>query len=150
MSHGTVCYLYSLHPDFYTLVNIINIRDLMDNFFNSGPKILKLIVRFHIYHIFIYIQKKNCSYENRIFKNFFLDIYRSQTDYNPKGAIIHLYHEENKLHFNEMMMISTLYPHVSLDFYGAGSLKQQSAGRHVTSLEHIILTLSQPVFVLIS
>ena len=26
MSHGTVCYLYSLHPDVYTLVNIINIE----------------------------------------------------------------------------------------------------------------------------
>jgi hypothetical protein len=26
VSHDTVCYLYSLHPDFYTLVNIINIE----------------------------------------------------------------------------------------------------------------------------
>jgi hypothetical protein len=26
MSHGTVCYLYSLHPDFYTSENIINIE----------------------------------------------------------------------------------------------------------------------------
>jgi hypothetical protein len=24
--HGIVCYLYSLHPDFYTLENIINIE----------------------------------------------------------------------------------------------------------------------------
>jgi len=71
-------------------------------------------------------------------------------DYNPKSAIFHRYHDENKLHFNEMMMMSTLYQHVSLDFYGAGSLKQQSAGRHVTSLEHIILILSQQVFALIS
>ena len=39
MSHGTVCYLYSLHPDFYTLVSIIN-RDLMGNFCNNGPTIL--------------------------------------------------------------------------------------------------------------
>ena len=55
MSHGTVCYLYSLHPDFYTLENIINFRDLMGNFFNNGPKILKLIVRVRIYHILINI-----------------------------------------------------------------------------------------------
>jgi hypothetical protein len=77
MSHGTmkytlkahVCYfvlmvrllhyLYSLHPDFYTSENIINIGNFFNNgiinignFFNNGPKILKLIVRVHIYHIF--------------------------------------------------------------------------------------------------
>ena len=56
MSHGTVCYLYSLLPDVYTSENIINIRDLlMDNFFNNESKILKLIVRVRIYHILIYI-----------------------------------------------------------------------------------------------
>ena len=33
-------------------------------------------------------------------------------------------------------------------FYNASSLKQQSAGRHVTPLQHIILIPSQPVFVL--
>jgi len=34
MSHGTVCYLYSLHPDFYISENIINIEtyNVMDNF----------------------------------------------------------------------------------------------------------------------
>jgi hypothetical protein len=35
-----------------------------------------------------------------------------------------------------------------LDFYSASSLKQQSAGRHVTQLGHIILVLNQPVIVL--
>jgi hypothetical protein len=35
-----------------------------------------------------------------------------------------------------------------LDFYSASSLKQQSAGRHVAPLRHIILILSQPVFAL--
>ena len=35
-----------------------------------------------------------------------------------------------------------------LDFYSASSLKQQSAGRHVAPLGHIILILSQPVFAL--
>ena len=47
-------YLYSLHPDFYTLENIINI-DLMGNFFNNAPKILKLFVRVRIYLILINI-----------------------------------------------------------------------------------------------
>jgi hypothetical protein len=34
------------------------------------------------------------------------------------------------------------------DFYNASSLKQQSAGRLVAPLEHIILIPSQPVFAL--
>ena len=38
--------------------------------------------------------------------------------------------------------------HAELDFYSAISLKQQSAGRHVASLGHIILIPSQPVFAL--
>jgi hypothetical protein len=33
-----------------------------------------------------------------------------------------------------------------LDFYSASSLKQQSAGRHVSPLGHIIPIPSQPVF----
>jgi len=32
-----------------------------------------------------------------------------------------------------------------LDFYSASSLKQQSAGRHVAQLGHIILIPRQPV-----
>ena len=38
--------------------------------------------------------------------------------------------------------------HAELDFYSASSLKQQSVGRHVAPLEHIILIQSQPVFAL--
>ena len=38
--------------------------------------------------------------------------------------------------------------HAELDFYNASSLKQQSAGRHVAPLGHIILIPSQPVFAL--
>ena len=38
--------------------------------------------------------------------------------------------------------------HAWLDFYSARSLKQQSAYRHVATLGHIILILSQPVFLL--
>ena len=35
-----------------------------------------------------------------------------------------------------------------MDLYGANLLKQQSAGRHVPPLGHIILVLRQPIFVL--
>ena len=38
--------------------------------------------------------------------------------------------------------------HAELDFYSASSLKQQSTGRHVAPLGHIILISSQPVFAL--
>ena len=38
--------------------------------------------------------------------------------------------------------------YAELDFYSASSLKQQSAGRHVAPLGHIILILSQPIFAL--
>ena len=53
----------------------------MGSLFNNGSQILKLIVRVHIYHILIHIKTKNCSLENWIFKNFFLKIYRNQTNY---------------------------------------------------------------------
>ena len=43
-----------------------------------------------------------------------------------------------------------LYQHTELDFYSASSLKQQSTDRHVAPLGHIILILSQSVFVLTS
>ena len=49
----------------------------------------------------------------------------------------------NKLHFNELMIMSTLYQTNTLS-----SMKQQSTDRHVTPLRHIILILSQPVFAL--
>jgi hypothetical protein len=38
--------------------------------------------------------------------------------------------------------------HAELDFYSASSLKQQSAGKHVPPLRHIILIPSRPVFAL--
>jgi hypothetical protein len=49
--------------------------------------------------------------------------------------------DDDEVHF-------VLDQHAELDFFGASSLKQQSAGRHVAPLEHIILIPSQPVFVL--
>jgi hypothetical protein len=39
-------------------------------------------------------------------------------------------------------------PLTKLDFYSASSLKQQSVGRHVALLEHIMPIPSQPVFTL--
>ena len=54
----------------------------MGSFFNNGPKCLKLIVKSsYISYIKIYRENK-CWFENWIFKNIFLKIYRSQTDYN--------------------------------------------------------------------
>jgi hypothetical protein len=38
--------------------------------------------------------------------------------------------------------------HAELDIYSASSLKQQSAGKHVAPLGHIILITSQLVFAL--
>jgi hypothetical protein len=38
--------------------------------------------------------------------------------------------------------------HTELDFYSVSSLKQQSAGRHVALLGHIILIPNQPGFAL--
>ena len=62
---------------------------------------------------------------------------------NVNSAIFQLYHSENKLIFNVMMMRSVLYlllyQYAELDFFSASSLKQQSAGRHVAPLGHIIL-----------
>jgi hypothetical protein len=58
------------------------------------------------------------------------------------GPFFQLYHGENKL-INKMLMRSN-----TLSFYSASSLKQQSVGRHVALLGHIILILSQPVFAL--
>jgi hypothetical protein len=44
--------------------------------------------------------------------------------------------------------LNVLDQHAELDFYSASSLKQQSVGRHVPPLGHIILFPSQPVFAL--
>jgi hypothetical protein len=62
--------------------------------------------------------------------------------FNANSAIFQLYHCENKLIFNEKMMRSALYETNTLSwifFYSASSLKQQSTGRHVAPLGHIIL-----------
>ena len=68
---------------------------------------------------------------------------------NANSAIYQLYHGENKLIFNEMMMGSALLDQqVELDLYIASSLKQQSTDKHVVPFGHIILIPSHPVFAL--
>jgi hypothetical protein len=49
--------------------------------------------------------------------------------------------DDDEVHF-------VLDQHAELEIYSASSLKQQSAGRHVAPLRHIIPIPSQPVFVL--
>ena len=66
--------------------------------------------------------------------------------FKANSAIFQLYHGETKLIFNEIRFV--LDQHAELKFYSASSLKQQSAGRHVAPLGHIILIPSQPVFAL--
>ena len=48
------------------------------------------------------------------------------------------------------VILFALDQHTLLDLYSASSLKQQSAGRHVAPLGHIILIPSKPVFALFS
>ena len=66
--------------------------------------------------------------------------------FNTKWGIFQLYHGENKLHIDEMMMSGFVIDQQA--FIGASSLKKQSVGRYVAPLEHIILIPSQPVFTL--
>ena len=67
--------------------------------------------------------------------------------FNANSAIFQLYYGKNKLIFrddDEVRLV--LDQHAELDFNSARSLKQQSVGRHVAPLGHIIL--SQPAFAL--
>ena len=63
---------------------------------------------------------------------------------DAKWTIFQLYHGENKLHFDEVMMSR---PTCWVGFYSVTPLKQQSMGRHVTPLGHILIS-SHPVFTL--
>jgi hypothetical protein len=66
---------------------------------------------------------------------------------NPTKNLI-----EPKLYMNRTTNIIELKlyidQHAELDFNSASSRKQESAGRHVAPLGHIILIPSQPVFTL--
>ena len=66
--------------------------------------------------------------------------------FNVNSAIFLLFHDENKLIFSEIRFL--LNQHTELEFHSTSSLKQQTAGRHVASLGHIILIPSQTVFAL--
>jgi hypothetical protein len=64
-------------------------------------------------------------------------------------AIFQLYHGKQIIfQCNDDEVRFVLDQHAWLEFYSAGSLKQQFADRHVTPIGHIILIPSQPVFAL--
>jgi len=66
--------------------------------------------------------------------------------FNANSPIFQLYHYENKLIFNEMMMRSALYQTNMLSWIFIVLATQQSTDRHVASLRHIILIPSKTVF----
>ena len=69
--------------------------------------------------------------------------------FNANSAIFQLYYgEQVNFQCDDDEVRFVLDQHAELDFYSDNSLKQQSVGRHVAPLEHIILIPSQPVFVL--
>ena len=58
-----------------------------------------------------------------------------------KWAIFQLYDDENKLHFDMVMIYDVCFlleQHSELVIYSASSLKRKSTGRHVAPLGHII------------
>ena len=56
--------------------------------------------------------------------------------------------EQVNFQWDDDEILCVLDQHTELDFYSASSLKQQSVGRHVAPLGHIILFPSQAVFAL--
>jgi hypothetical protein len=69
--------------------------------------------------------------------------------FNDNSAIfqLHVYHLVN-FQWDDDEVRLVLDQDAELEFYTASSLKQQSVGRHVAPLGHIILIPSQPVFAL--
>ena len=65
---------------------------------------------------------------------------------NANSAIFQLYHGENKLIINEVRFV--VDQDAELQLHSSSSLKQQSAGRHVTPLGYIILIPGQLLFAL--
>jgi hypothetical protein len=53
-----------------------------------------------------------------------------------------------KVNYSQRILLLKNGGNAELDFHSASSLKQQSAGRNVTSFGHIILIPSQPIFAL--
>jgi hypothetical protein len=58
--------------------------------------------------------------------------------------------EQVNFQWDDDEVLFILDQQAELDFYSANSLKQQSAGKHVTPPAQIILIQSQPVFVFFS
>jgi hypothetical protein len=57
--------------------------------------------------------------------------------------------QQGNLQWDDDEVRFVLDQHAELDFYSPSSLKQQSAGRHVAPLGHIMQILSQPVFAIL-
>ena len=69
--------------------------------------------------------------------------------FNAKWAIFQPYHgQTSNIRWNDDDVHFVVDQHAELDFCSASSLKQQSAGRHVDPLGHIILIPSQIFFAL--
>ena len=67
--------------------------------------------------------------------------------FNPNFSVIS-WREQVSFQWDDDEVHFAQDQHAELDFYSASSLKQQSAGRHVVPLGHIILIPSRPVFAL--
>ena len=59
-----------------------------------------------------------------------------------------LWREQVAFQWDDDEVRFVLDQHADLNFHSASSLKQQSAGRHIAPLGHIILIPSRPVFAL--
>ena len=60
--------------------------------------------------------------------------------FNANSAIFQLsWREQVNFEWDDDEVRFVLDQHAELDFYSASSLKQQSAGRHIATLGHIIL-----------
>jgi hypothetical protein len=60
--------------------------------------------------------------------------------------MLQLYHDENKLHFEEMMLMMFTFTRplrLAYIFLSTSSLTQQSMEQHATPVAHIILILLQ-------
>ena len=66
----------------------------------------------------------------------------------PSNVSAILQREEVNSQWDDDEARFVLDPHTQLDLHSASSLKQQSVGRHVAPLGHIIIMPSQPVFAL--
>jgi hypothetical protein len=64
-------------------------------------------------------------------------------------SVFQPYHGENKLHFDEMMVMLYSRPTSLVRFFSASSLKHLPTDRHVAPLGDSILVPSHPIFALV-